>query len=180
VNSSRSESGRYWLQGVVGAGVLVVIAAIGFLMICGVFLAVLISTLVPLPGSAPWFQDPGDPGGFVSPGGADVLAARIISGMVGGLRSLSVIWSMAVGCCLLVWAALAAVDVLSSRGERGWWGRALAGTVALVALGSVVAAVHASTIVTVTAGGAVTLAAAALPSALRAATHRERGRRLSG
>jgi uncharacterized membrane protein HdeD (DUF308 family) len=100
--------------------------------------------------------------------------------MVGGLHSLFVIWSIAVGCCLLVWASLAAVDVLSSRGDKGWWWRALAGTLALVALGSLVAVVHASTIVTVTACVVVALAAAALPSALRAATHRGRGRRLAG
>ena len=180
MNFSRSESGRYWLKGVMGSGALVVMAAIGLLMVCGVCLALLTSMLVPLPGPAPWFQDPGDPGVVVSPGGADLLAARVISGMVGGLHSLFVIWSIAVGCCLLVWASLAAVDVLSSRGDKGWWRRALAGTLALVALGSLVAVVHASTIVTVTACVAVALAAAALPSAPRAATHRGRGRRLAG
>jgi len=153
-----------------------VMATVALFAVCGVCLAVLAWTLVPPHGGVPWLQDPGDPGPVVARGGADVLAGRIISATVDTLQDLSVIRWIALGCALFVWASFAAVDVLSSRGERGWWWRALAGAGALALLGSVVATVHASMIVTITASGVVTVASACLPGALRALTHSSRGR----
>ena len=126
-------------------------------------------TLLPPGGSAPWFQDPGDPGGVVPPRGADLLAVRIVSEMAGAIQGRPGLVVIAIGSCIAVWASSAAVDVLVARAERGWWWwRALVSTAAFVALGSVGAAVvHASTPGSVSAAGGALVAAACAPSVLR-------------
>ena len=87
--------------------------------------------------------------------------------MAGAIQSRPVLVVIAVGWCVAVWASSAAVDVLVARAERGWW-RALVGTAAFVALGSVGAvAVHASTPGSVSAAGGALVAAACVPSVLR-------------
>ena len=163
-----SREGRYWLQCVVGLGALSVTAAVALSALVNVCLTGLAVTLLPPGGSAPWFQDPGDPGGVVPPRGADLLAVRIVSEMAGAIQGRPVLVVIAIGWCIAVWASSAAVDVLVARAERGWWWRALVGTAASVALGSVGAVVvHASTPGSVSAAGGALVAGACVPSVLR-------------
>jgi len=148
---------------------LVLVAAVGVSLVAGAGAAIVAVVLLPLPGSARWFTEPGDPGASGMPVGLDQAVARAVDEAASAAQSAPVVVALALGVGVVAWTILAATDVAASGGERGWWWRSVAGTLTLAGLAWVLVAGPTSPSVAATAASAVAamLVASCVPAGLR-------------